>query len=161
MHEHRQRDVRGRAEAVEAEAHAERKLDTASARFDGAHDLMAGHDGRPMRRQGALDDLQVGPADAARAHRNEHLARTWCVEHRRARGRCDLRSHRWRSSVHGRAVVMRFIPVFPDTGPRTAAVSLHRGHWAAHRKKFTMAVSTLAPAGSNRCIERRVPILAS
>jgi succinate-semialdehyde dehydrogenase/glutarate-semialdehyde dehydrogenase len=47
---------------------------------------------------------------------------------------------------------MRFIPVFPDTGPRTAAVSLHRRHWAAHRKKFTMAVSTLAPTAEYQSV---------
>ena len=43
---------------------------------DLADDLMAGHDGRAVRRQLALQDVQVGAADAAGQHPQQDLART-------------------------------------------------------------------------------------
>ena len=45
-------------------------------RHDLADDLVAGNDGRAVRRQLALQDVQVGAADAAGQHPQEHLART-------------------------------------------------------------------------------------
>jgi hypothetical protein len=44
--------------------------------LDAPDDLMTRHDRRPHRRQLALDDVQIGPAHAARADAYEHLARS-------------------------------------------------------------------------------------
>ena len=51
-------------------------LGAGSERDDLADDLMAGHHGRAVRRQLALEDVQVGAADAAGQHPQQDLART-------------------------------------------------------------------------------------
>ncbi len=69
---------------ADAVAHGERRrsrlaarrdeLRTGTERHDLADDLMAGNDGRAVRRQLALEDVQVGAADAAGQHPQEDLA---------------------------------------------------------------------------------------
>ena len=56
------------------------ELGAGAERHDLADDLVAGDDGRAVRRQLALEDVQVGAADAAGQHAEQHLARA------RARG---------------------------------------------------------------------------
>ena len=62
------RRARGAARRDEVRARPER--------HDLADDLMTGDDGRAVRRQLALEDVQVGAADAAGQHPQEDLART-------------------------------------------------------------------------------------
>ena len=52
------------------------ELRAGAERHDLADDLMAGDDGRAVRRQLALQDVQVGAAHAAGQHPQEDLART-------------------------------------------------------------------------------------
>ena len=71
---------------ADAVAHGERRrarlaarrdvLGAGSERHDLADDLVAGDDGRAVRRQLALQDVQVGAAHAAGQHPQEDLART-------------------------------------------------------------------------------------
>ncbi len=71
---------------ADAVARGERRRARLAARRDGlgagperhdlADDLVAGDDGRAVRRQLALEDVQVGAADAAGQHPQQDLART-------------------------------------------------------------------------------------
>ena len=65
----------GVAEPWDADALSGRKIiDVASQLDDAANNLVTRDDGGSMWRQFAVDDMQVGPADAAREDANQHLA---------------------------------------------------------------------------------------
>jgi len=64
----------GPAQPRNADARAHGELDRCAARFDDADDLVARNDARPVRRQFAFDDVQVGAAHAARADAQADVA---------------------------------------------------------------------------------------
>src|SRR5262249_54031691 len=62
-------------EPRDADAVPRRERDDArAAALHAADDLVPGHDHGPLRRELALDDVQVGATDAARLDADEHLA---------------------------------------------------------------------------------------
>ena len=72
----RHADAVARGERRRARLAARRdELGARAERHDLADDLVAGHDGRAVRRQLALQDVQVGAAHAAGQHPQQHLAR--------------------------------------------------------------------------------------
>ena len=64
----------GRAVAAPAARPAEPRHAEPAAVVGLAHDLVAGHERQPVRRQLAVDDVQVGSAHAAGMHAQEQLA---------------------------------------------------------------------------------------
>src|SRR2546430_1261233 len=65
--------------------------------LDDADDLVSGHERKIMNGQLAVDDMEVCPTDAARAHFHEHVAgqgnRGFALQHFQLAGRCARKDH--------------------------------------------------------------------